>query len=141
MLGDFPIPEDPLIRARTHVYPGSVPQVGEMGPVPPAKPLLHVIDPNNATEAQGENSGGNVNYYLVEIKHPKRLKSYWAECEDIIEALGMNFAEGTAFKAIWRRCAQKKLGVKKEGDTPKRNAEKVIYYGERMLAQDEADEG
>jgi hypothetical protein len=59
-----------------------------------------------------------------------------AECEDIIEALQMDFAEGTAFKALWRRCAQKALGAKKSGDSPKRNAEKIIYYGQRMLAKD-----
>lgn len=83
----------------------------------------------------GENSGGDVNYYLCPVPNPKRLKPYEAECEDIIEALEMNFAEGSAFKAIWRSCAERALGRKKVGNTAIRDAEKVIYYGKRMYAQ------
>lgn len=83
---------------------------------------------------EGEHSGGNVNYYLAEIPHPKRLAPYVAECEDIIEALNMTFAEGSAFKAIWRSCAERTLGKLKRGGDSVRDAEKVIYYGGRMLA-------
>lgn len=85
---------------------------------------------------QPEYSGGNVNYYLVEVKDPKRLEPYTAEAEDIIEALGMNFAEGCAFKAIWRSCAARKLGLFKSGMDMYGvyDAEKVQYYGARMLA-------
>jgi hypothetical protein len=84
-----------------------------------------------------EKSGGNVNYYLVEIVTPKRPehKPYTAECEDIIEALGMTFAEGCAFKAIWRSCAARTLGKQKAGGSAVYDAEKVVYYGQRMLAQ------
>jgi hypothetical protein len=86
------------------------------------------------------NTGDNTNYYLVEVKQPKRLDPYTAECEDIIEALGMNFAEGCAFKAIWRRCAAKKLGViKKNYDGPAYDGEKTVYYGQRMVAQDKRE--
>ena len=46
-----------------------------------------------------ENSGGDVSYYVVEIKHPKRFEPCTVECEDIIAALGMDFFEGEAFKA------------------------------------------
>jgi hypothetical protein len=82
-------------------------------------------------------TGSDVNYYTVAIAQPKRLEPYTAEAEDIIEALGMTFAEGCAFKAIWRSCAARTLGVVKTGAEPHGiyDAEKVVYYGSRMLAQ------
>ena len=83
-----------------------------------------------------EFTGKNSDYYLVEVAEPKRLPPYIAECEDIIEALTMNFAEGNAFKAIWRSCAARTLGKQKRGqdDHGVYDAEKVEYYGARMLA-------
>ena len=81
-----------------------------------------------------ESSGGDVNYYLVNVISPKRLKAYTAECEDIIEALDMSFSEGCAFKAIWRKAAARTLGKEKAGDSAYRNAQKVRYYGERQEA-------
>lgn len=82
-------------------------------------------------------TGKDVNYYLVDIKDPKRLTPYTAECEDIIEALGMTFAEGCAFKAIWRSAAARTLGLVKPGHDVEGiyDAEKVEYYGRRMIAQ------
>jgi len=84
-----------------------------------------------------EYTGKDVNYYVVNVAAPKRLKPYTAECEDIIEALGMTFAEGCAFKAIWRSCAARTLGLQKKGQDAHGvyDAEKVIYYGGRMAAQ------
>lgn len=81
-------------------------------------------------------TGKDTDYYVVEITDPKRLAPYTAECEDIIEALGMNFAEGNAFKAIWRSCAARNLGNIKPGSDQKGiyDAEKVEYYGRRMVA-------
>ena len=95
---------------------------------------LNKIEPTKQPTA--ELSGGNVNYYLVHIEKPKRLDPYWAECEDIIEALGMTFAEGCAFKAIWRSCAARTLGKRKIGqdDTGLYDAKKVEYYAKRMIA-------
>ena len=82
-------------------------------------------------------TGKDVNYYLVDISDPKRLSPYTAECEDIIEALGMTFAEGCAFKAIWRSAAARTLGLVKPGHDVEGiyDAEKVEYYGRRMIAQ------
>lgn len=88
------------------------------------------------------NTGGNVNYYVLRIDHPKRPEHApcTVECEDIIEALGMTFAEGCAFKALWRRCAAKKLGVMKKGyDGPAYDGEKTAYYAQRMVAQDKLE--
>ena len=63
--------------------------------------------------------------------------AYIAECNDIIEALNMNFAEGNAFKALWRRAAQRTLGLRKAGskDDGLYDAEKVEFFGARLVAQ------
>jgi hypothetical protein len=59
-----------------------------------------------------------------------------AECNDIIEALNMNYAEGNAFKAIWRSCAARNLGLSKDGyKDGVYDAEKVLFFGGRMLNQ------
>ena len=86
-------------------------------------------------------TGKDVNYYLVDISDPKRLSPYTAECEDIIEALGMTFAEGCAFKAIWRSCAARTLGLLKPGHDSEGiyDAEKTVYYGGRMVVQRKRD--
>ncbi len=85
----------------------------------------------------GEKSGGNVNYYLCEVKEPKRpeIKPYTAECEDIIQALGMTFSEGCAFKAIWRSCAERELGLAKLGGDAVYDAEKTVHYGNLMIKE------
>jgi hypothetical protein len=85
-----------------------------------------------------EYTGGSVSYYRVAINHPTsfEVKPYVAECNDIIEALGMNYAEGNAFKAIWRSCAARNLGLSKDGyKDGVYDAEKVVFFGARMLSQ------
>jgi len=91
---------------------------------------------NIPSSAKPEFTGKDVNYYIVEVPDPKRLAPYTAECEDIIEALGMTFAEGCAFKALWRSCAARTLGKQKKGqdEAGVYDAEKVEYYGARMVA-------
>lgn len=81
-----------------------------------------------------ENSGGRVNYYLVEVKHPQREDQppYRAECEDIIEALDLNFDEANMFKEIWRG-ARARQGAEKEGNTALRGAQKLVHYAGRIL--------
>lgn len=86
---------------------------------------------------EGEHDGGDVNYYVVEITDPKRFDAYMAEAEDIIEALDMSFSEGTAFKSIWRKAAMRTLGKVKLGSDALYNAQKVAYYGARMVAIEE----
>lgn len=81
-----------------------------------------------------ENSGGKVNYYRVTIDNPNQSEcKYTAECSDIIEALGMNFNEGEAFKAIWRKAAQRNLGIGKIGNDAVRDSEKMAHFGNREL--------
>lgn len=82
-----------------------------------------------------EYTGGSVSYYRVKIDFPTSGGDpYIAECNDIIEALGMNYAEGNAFKAIWRSCAARTLGKSKDGyKDGVYDAEKVVFFGKRMI--------
>lgn len=85
-----------------------------------------------------EYTGGSVSYYRVTVAKPtsKDLPPYIAECNDIIEALKMNYAEGNAFKAIWRRAAATNLGLSKQGyKDGKYDAEKVEFFGHRLVEQ------
>ena len=86
--------------------------------------------------SDGTHTGLSVDYYSVEIMKPTTSgrAPYLAECNDIIEALGMNYAEGNAFKALWRRCAARQLGLKKRGyDGGLYDAEKLCFFAERIL--------
>lgn len=79
-------------------------------------------------------TGGNVNYYLINVKDPKNLSPYVVEVEDIIEVLNMEFAEGTVFKSLIRLCKlRQNLG--KPGSTQKYEAEKIKYYADRILVK------
>ena len=84
-----------------------------------------------------EHSGGSVDYYKVSINNPTStgVKPYIAECNDIIEALGMNYAEGNVFKALWRACAERTLGKKKQGNDAVYDAEKMIFFSQRVHEQ------
>ena len=90
------------------------------------------------SKAPDEHTGGEVNYYKVEVARPIHLPApYVAECVDIIVALDMSFEEGEAFKAIWRRAAAKTLGKKKRGyKDGLYDAEKVAFYGSVMIIKD-----
>lgn len=89
-----------------------------------------------AVEATEQYTGSSSDYYKVYVKNPTTLDSpYEAECNDVIEALNMTFAEGNAFKAIWRK-AKARQGVKKKGyDNGLYDSEKVVFFGQRMLVQ------
>jgi hypothetical protein len=93
-----------------------------------------------STLVEREYTGGSVSYYKVRITNATSDSDvYTAECNDIIEALGMNYAEGNAFKAIWRRCAARTLGKAKAGyKDGLYDAEKVVFFGQRMVAQEHA---
>jgi len=87
-----------------------------------------------ATTQQKEITGGDVNYYLINIAHPKRLDPYVIEVEDLIEALNMEFAEGTLLKSLIRYCKLKQ-GLGKPGSSKKYEAEKIKYYAERIFSK------
>ena len=82
-------------------------------------------------------TGGSVDYYAVEISKPTSgAAPYTAECNDIIEALGMNFAQGNIFKAVWRMCAAENLALSKRGyKDGLYDAEKIVFFGQREIAK------
>jgi hypothetical protein len=91
-----------------------------------------------ANQEQKEITGSNVNYYLIDVSHPKRLEPYVAEVEDIIESLDMNFAEGTILKSLVRLCKLKQ-NFGKPGSSRLYEAQKIKYYADRILAQAQQD--
>lgn len=113
----------------------------------PFPPLLQEFIAENPYGAQsaldqqqeaGEYTGGSVSYYRVHVENPTHpdLPAYDAECNDIIEVLGMNYAEGNAFKAIWRRCAARKGLAKRGYQDGLYDAEKIEFFGARLVAQE-----
>ena len=81
-----------------------------------------------------ELKGGKVNYYLVAVIYPQREEQipYVAECEDIIEALELNFDEANIFKEIWRGANARKANGK-PGHTALYGAQKIVHYANRIL--------
>lgn len=79
-------------------------------------------------------TGLRTNYYLARVDHPQREDQppYTAECEDIIEALGMDFDEGNVFKSLWRTAAAR-MGNVKPGLSEVYEAEKRVHYTGRIL--------
>ena len=103
-----------------------------------ASPNEKLMDVINTDLKKEDYTGKSVDYYKVKVDNPTTESNtpYLAECNDLIEALGMNYAEGNAFKAIWRKCAARKFGVKKKGyDNGLYDSEKVVFFGERMVEQ------
>ncbi|WP_288078668.1 hypothetical protein [Pseudomonas sp.] len=85
-----------------------------------------------------EFTGGSVSYYTVFVTNPttEGRPAYLAECNDLIETLGMNYAEGNAFKALWRRAAARQGLAKRGYDEGLYDAEKVEFFGSRLVAQE-----
>jgi hypothetical protein len=80
-------------------------------------------------------SGGSNDYYKVQVSSPTSGgDAYTAECNDIIEALQMTYAEGNAFKALWRHALARR-GIGKQGNTQKYEAEKVEFFAKRLVEQ------
>jgi len=83
----------------------------------------------------GTLTGGSSDYYKVAIDKPTSGgEPYMAECNDIIEALEMTFAEGNILKAVWRIAAARH-GNGKDGVTALYDAEKIVFFGQRLVEQ------
>lgn len=90
-----------------------------------------------------EYTGFSVSYYQLPISHPTTpgRDPYIVECNDIIEALGMSYAEGNVFKALWRKCAARQ-GMSKRGYADgKYDAEKMVYFSQRVLDDEVTPKG
>lgn len=96
-----------------------------------------------ATNQKGERSGGSVSYYVVDIENPttETNSPYTAECNDIIEALNMTYAEANMFKEIWRTAAARTLGKKKAGHDAVYGAEKISFFSYRNLIRKKKEAG
>jgi hypothetical protein len=86
-------------------------------------------------------TGGRNNYYLVNVDNPQRedQPAYQAECEDIIEALGLTPNEANIFKAIWRS-ANARLNNGKPDHKALYDAQKMVHYSKRVLRKAELAE-
>jgi len=82
-----------------------------------------------------EHSGHNVNYYSVPVRNPKRPERlpYIFEVEDLIQALRLNFHEGTVLKSLIRSATERELGLVKQGGDSIRDAEKMIHSSQELL--------
>lgn len=84
-----------------------------------------------------ENQATQCEYYECPVDHPQNPRqdgqAYVANCEDIIQALGLTFDEGCEFKSLWRR-ARARQGFVKAESTALRDAEKAHHYSGRVLA-------
>ncbi len=101
---------------------------------PAQAPIASVAEEMAKPASGGAKLKGN-HYYRVDVSHPisDEVQPYTAECADIIEALGMTFNEGEAFKALWRLAAGRTLGLKK--NDPQYDADKAAHYGARVAVQ------
>lgn len=99
--------------------------------------LLSANLDNKLTDKE-EHTGGSVGYYKVLVSNPTTLdQPYYAEANDIIESLGLTFAEGNLLKAVWRIAADRN-GKKKKGNNSVYDAEKLVFFAERVLAQEKS---
>ena len=99
------------------------------------------FEPHGPAEATTEeHTGGSSSYYTVEITTPTTpfAPFYKAECNDIIEALELTFAEANVFKAIWRTAAARQ-GREKKGNDAVYDAEKCVFFSGRILVKAEQE--
>jgi hypothetical protein len=96
------------------------------------------IEKDAPTKPNKALTGLSTDYYKVSINNPTTplVEPYSAECNDVIEALDMTYAEANVFKAIWRKSAQRTLGLSKGGNTQVYDAEKCVFFSSRILEID-----
>lgn len=93
-------------------------------------------------EMANKSGGGSCNYYIVDVDKPTTLKGqYTVECNDLIEALGLSFAEANIYKEIFRTANERTHNNGKQGNNPKRAAEKVLFFAIRNAIKNNVDIG
>ena len=79
-------------------------------------------------------TGGSADYYKVRVDRPTSGgEPYTAECNDIIEALGMEYDVANAFKAAWRVAALRQGRGKPGQDSAVYDGEKIVFFGQRII--------
>lgn len=113
--------------------------VKRKGKPPIIQHIMGNVEPIVAKDTR-EYTGNSVSYYRIPVVDPTtpKVEPYVAECNDIIESLGLNYAEGNVLKAIWRIAAARK-GLSKRGYTDGvYDAEKIVFFGNRILRDEQA---
>ena len=84
-------------------------------------------------------TGGSFDYYKVRVENPTSGgDKYTAECNDIIEALQMEYDVANAFKAAWRVAALRQGRGKPGQDSAVYDGEKIVFFGQRIIARERA---
>lgn len=110
-------------------------------------------DPIPTTSKSPVDNGKDGTYYDLEISNWTHARhAYECEqilshhvphialcCNDIIESLEMDYALGNAFKALWRIAAARQ-GRLKAGGNKKYDAEKAVFFSERLLVKESNEE-
>jgi len=108
--------------------------------IPVGKVKLIADEYKGMSHKNEDDSGGSCGYYevQVEIQHlyHEGKYPYLAECGEIGEALELTPTEANIMKEIWRTAAARK-GKKKKGNNDIRAAEKIIFFGKRLLIKAE----
>ena len=79
-------------------------------------------------------TGGSADYYKVNVDMPTSGgEAYMAECNDIIEALGMEYDVANVFKAAWRVAALRQGYGKPGQDDAVYDGEKIVFFGQRII--------
>ena len=86
--------------------------------------------------------GGSCNYYMVKVNKPTTLQDpYTVECNDLIESLGLTWQEANIYKEIFRTANERTHNNGKQGNNPKRAAEKVLFFALRNAVHNGVDIG
>ena len=79
-------------------------------------------------------TGGSSDYYKVNVDMPTSGgEAYMAECNDIIEALAMEYDVANVFKAAWRVAALRQGYGKPGQDDAVYDGEKIVFFGQRII--------
>ncbi|CAM0037205.1 3'-phosphatase [Vibrio phage K122] len=99
---------------------------------------LREQDPNGID--QHDSGGGSCSYYIVGVDKPTTLNGqYTVECNDLIEALELSYAEANIYKEIFRTANERTHNNGKQGNNPKRAAEKVLFFALRNAIHHDVD--
>ncbi|AXY83340.1 3'-phosphatase, 5'-polynucleotide kinase [Acidovorax phage ACPWH] len=137
---DHQVLADEFVAASTPITPDEHARAAEMlsdlGYRWDGQAWVQDVAPAAAEGDAREYTGGSVSYYTVAVDHPTSGGTpYAAECNDLIEALGLNYAEGNVLKALWRIAAMR-MGKSKRGyKDGVYDAEKIVFFGQRVLTQ------
>ena len=85
-------------------------------------------------KAKPKLTGGSSDYYTAYVNFPTSGgEPYIAECNDIIEALKMEFDVANIFKAAWRIAALRQGRGKPGQRDAVYDGENIVFFGKRII--------